>query len=510
MPREVEERRFLVRWMALGLLLILVAAFRSVGFHNADEHFQVLEFASAKLGRTPWSALPWEYTFRMRPWLQPALYTLGARSLAALGVEDPFAWALGFRLFSGLMAWLGLVGLAVCSGRWIAEPLARRLAIRALVLSYFVPYLAVRTSAESLSTSCVVLALCLIGLGGHLATPGVAFLTGVLLGLAAGLRYATAVAVVSTLAWLLLVGRAPARRLGWIFLGIASALALALAVDRWGYGEWTLAAWNYVFRNFGEGRAALEFGALPWYGYLFLLSRGPFAPLNLLLAGFVVVAWVRHPRHLLTWATAPLVLVHCAIAHKELRFLFPVAMLSPLLLGLAVGGVPWRRWARVLAGVAVALDLVGLAALCILPARPQVAFLRFVTRRFPTGLEAFLADARLAMGPGQVDPVFLRPAATRPPEVARGCRPRRLGRGGAESRRGVLGRAAGDRSLRLPRRLSLRPRVALAPRLARGRQEADRGVGPLPLQDRHPLAAGVGGSAVKARCRRGRSSLDED
>jgi hypothetical protein len=54
MPREVEERRFLARWMALGLLLIVVAAVRSVG-------------------------------------------------------------------------------LAVCSGRWLAEPSARRLAIRALV-----------------------------------------------------------------------------------------------------------------------------------------------------------------------------------------------------------------------------------------------------------------------------------------------------------------------------------------------------------------------------------------
>ena len=55
-----EERGFLTRWMALGLLLILVAALRSEGFHHPDEHFQVLEFAGAKLGRTPWSALPWE------------------------------------------------------------------------------------------------------------------------------------------------------------------------------------------------------------------------------------------------------------------------------------------------------------------------------------------------------------------------------------------------------------------------------------------------------------------
>ena len=409
MPREVEEHRFLARWMVLGLLLILVAAVQSVGFHNDDEHFQVLEFASAKLGRTPWSALTWEYSYRMRPWLQPALYTLGARALAAIGVESPFAWALCFRIFSGLVAWLGLVGLALCSGRWLAEPSARRLAIRALVLSYFVPYLAVRTSAESLSTSLVVLALCLIGLGADAAAPRLDLLAGGLLGLACGVRYATAVVVVSILAWLLLVGRAPARRLAGTLLGIAVALALGLVVDRWGYGEWTLPVWNYAWRNLGEDRAALEFGALPWYGYLFLLGHGPFAPLNLLLAGVGIVAWVRNPRHLLTWATAPLALVQCALAHKEVRFLFPIAMLSPLLLALAVGGVPWRRWMRVLAGVVVALDLVALAALSVLPARPQVAFLQFVARRFPDGLEAFQATPSSPWVRGKLTMYFYGP-----------------------------------------------------------------------------------------------------
>jgi hypothetical protein len=235
------------------------------------------------------------------------------------------------------------------------------------------------------------LALCLIGFRGYAATPVWGFLTGVLLGLGCGLRYATAVVVSSILAWLLLVARAPLRQVGWVLMGIAPALALGLAVDRWGYGEWTLPLWNYVLRNLGEDRAAVEFGSLPWYGYSFLLARGPFAPLNLLLAGTVVVAWVRHPRHLLTWATASVALVHCVIPHKELRFLFPIAMLSPLLLTLAVEGTRWRRWARVLAGGVVALDLVALAALCVLPAQPQVAFQRFVARRFPAGLSSFVA-----------------------------------------------------------------------------------------------------------------------
>jgi phosphatidylinositol glycan class B len=389
-----DDARFRARWMALGLLLILVAAWRSEGFLNADEHFQVLEFAGWKLGRTPVGALAWEHRERMRPWLQPGLYTLGARGLAALGVEDPFAWAFAFRLFSGLVAWLGLVGLSRCAERWFADEAARRLAVRALVLLYFVPFLAVRTSGESLSTSCFVLALCLVVLRGETARPGVAVVVGALLGLSFGLRYAAGVMVASLLAWMAIVGRAPARRMASVGLGLAAALALGVVVDRWGYGEWTLAPWNYVAANFGRDIAASRFGAEPWYGYAMLLARGPFGAINLLLALAAIVAWVRHPRHVLTWSTAPLALVHCAIAHKEARFLIPLAMLCGPLLALAVGAVPRRGWARWAAGALLAYDVAGLTALCLLPAQPAVPFQRFASRRFPGGAEALVASPR--------------------------------------------------------------------------------------------------------------------
>lgn len=104
-----------------------------------------------------------------------------------------------------------------------------------------------------------------------------------------------------------------------------------------------------------------------------------------------MVAWVRQPRHILTWACAPLALVHCAIAHKELRFLFPIAMLSPLLLALGLGVTVRRPWLRALAKGLLAYDLCGLVALSLLPAQPQVAFQRFVRHRFPQGLHAFVA-----------------------------------------------------------------------------------------------------------------------
>jgi len=395
--------------MALGLLLILLAAWRSEGFFNADEHFQILEFAGSKLDRTPATALPWEHHERMRPWLQPGLYTIGARSLAALGVDDPFSWAFAFRVFSGLLAWLGLVGLSRCAERWFADEAAQRMAVRALVLLYFVPFLAVRTSAESLSTSCFVLALCLVVLRGDARGPGIPVLVGVLLGLSFGLRYAAGVMVASLFAWMAIVARTPLRRVGWIAVGIAAALALAAVVDRWGYGEWTLAAWNYVRLNLGEDRAAGRFGAEPWYGYLMILARGPVGALNLILAAAAAVAWVRHPRHVLTWATAPLAVVHSAIAHKELRFLFPIAMLAAPLLVLAAGGLPRRWWARVVAAGVLACNLAGLALGCLLPAQPQVAFLRFASRRFPWGLEAFVASPRSPWVSGELTMWFYGP-----------------------------------------------------------------------------------------------------
>ncbi len=385
---------FRTRWLAVGLLLVLVAAWRSEGFLNADEHFQVLEFAGSKLGRTPVSALTWEYRERMRPWLQPGLYTVGAKGLSALGVNDPFEWAFAFRLFSGLTAWLGVVALSRCADRWFADSSARRFAVQALVLLYFAPFLAVRTSSESLSTSCFVLALCLVVLKGDRAGPGTALLTGVLLGLSTCLRYASGVMVASLLTWMVVEGRTPARRLAWVGGGIGLALAVAAAVDSWGYDAWTLAPWNYVAQNFGAGRAAREFGAEPWYGYLPILARGPFGPLNLTLAASAVVAWVRHPRHVLTWATAPLAIVLCAIAHKELRFLFPIAMLSAPLLVLAIGPLPRRAWGRAVAVALLAYDLVGLSGLCLLPARSVVPFQRFVSQRFPHGLEAFVVPSR--------------------------------------------------------------------------------------------------------------------
>lgn len=423
-----EWRRFLSRWLGLSLLLILVAAFHSTGFHHADEYFQTLEFVSAKLGRTPTVDLPWEFHHRMRPWLQPGLYYVMARAWTAVGVDNPFVWVWSFRLLSGVVAWLGLAGLALCAYGWFPDDEARRGAVRALCLLCFIPYLAVRTSSESLSTSCFVLALSLLVLGsrsGGEASPpvcprGLLLLVGVLSGLAVEFRYQVAILVAGLVAWAIAVAGIPFRRILWIVVGMAAATGLGALADRWGYGAWVLPPFHYLRENLWADRAAQQFGTYPWYGYLLLPLRNPLAPLAFILVLGMIFCWVRHPRHVLTWTAMPFFLVHSLVAHKELRFLFPIALLTPLFLLLSVAPMndrwdPWVRrvWAvrsRPFLRVVYGLNLAALAVFCLTPFTLEVNFQKFVYDHFPSGIEAYVLSPRSPYQHADLRMYLYRPA----------------------------------------------------------------------------------------------------
>ena len=408
--RDASWRGFVARWLGLSLSLVLVAAFQSDGFHHPDEYFQTLEFAGAKLGRTPVKDLPWEYAARMRAWLQPALYVLEARGMKAIGATDPFTWAFAFRLTSGLLAWLGIAGLALNLWRWLPDLDARRAAMRALALTWFIPYLAVRTSSESLAGSCLTLAVSLLSLSlrdrdtGPSSPSALAMaVVGLLLGVAFELRFAVGIAVLGVLAWAIVVGRVPAWRMLWAGCGLAAVLGLAAVVDRWGYGDWAFPPYEYALQNLVLGRAAAQFGTEPWYGYVTLATLGPAAPLVVLALAGAALGCIRNRRHVLTWASVPFFVAHCLIAHKELRFLFPLAAFVPVLIVLGFapsasseGGRLAQLWRLRHGSVGRALmvvNLLALAAFSLVPTRPQLGFQHFVRRNYPDGFSAYVLAA---------------------------------------------------------------------------------------------------------------------
>ena len=141
----------------------------SYGFFQFDEYYQITEFVSYKLGKTPPGELAWEFHQQIRPWTQPAIYYAAARGAMAVGIENPFTLSLFFRAISGLCGWAAIVSMMLTARVLFADRGVRRMAVIALALLWLIPYLAVRTSSESLSGDFFAIGFALLLLGSSAA-----------------------------------------------------------------------------------------------------------------------------------------------------------------------------------------------------------------------------------------------------------------------------------------------------------------------------------------------------
>lgn len=326
-------RVFVMRWMGVALAFHIIASWFSVGHHSVDEYFQILEFLSYKRGLTPVNDLAVEFHERMRPWMQPFIYGQMIRVWEFLGVQNPFIWAWSFRLGTGLLGWGATVGLALRAREWFSDPKAQRFCVLALALIWFFPALHVRPSSEGLSASAFLLGLVLLtGKSPRFTT---LLAGGAFLGLSFEARFQMGFMIAGLIAWMIIIARVPARKFLITLAGLALVFALGRWIDRWGYGEWVLSPWRYVEYNLLRGEVN-RYGRSPvWDVFRMSFTESwPFLGLTLAIAS--VVAWIRHPRHPLTWSQVPFFLVHEAIAHKELRFFFPIALAGPVLLTMSL------------------------------------------------------------------------------------------------------------------------------------------------------------------------------
>src|SRR5206468_11830243 len=110
--------------------------------------------------------------------------------------ENPFTLSTMFRAISGLCGWAAIMSMILAARVFFADRGVRRMAVIALALLWFIPYLAVRTSSESLSGDFFAIGVALLMLGSSAAEAGgrrfpiAALLTaGLCFGLAFDLRY---------------------------------------------------------------------------------------------------------------------------------------------------------------------------------------------------------------------------------------------------------------------------------------------------------------------------------
>jgi phosphatidylinositol glycan class B len=341
---DLDWTAFLKKWLLISLGLHLVAGLMSIGFYDMDEHFQIMEFVSYKLGQSPASALPHEFFENCRSWLQPSIYEAIARICKALGIVSPAFWAASFRIFSGFLGWLGLVGMALCAYRWFPEKKYRELSVKFGALLYFLPYLHARTSSENLGGTFFVLAISTLVLFLNekpsaryfqaQLSPLSAATSGLLLGFSFLSRFQMGFMIFGLGVWCLFIARIHLKSLIVVFLGLAVSIAFGALLDWRGAGVWTFSPYNYFF-SFQKAAASPHVGVFPWWGYFQFLA-GDVPLLGNLIAAGVIAGWIAKYRNPLTFATLPFVLVHMAIPHKEPRYLFPLISTVPLLLTFGV------------------------------------------------------------------------------------------------------------------------------------------------------------------------------
>lgn len=376
----------------------LVTAWFSATFYFPDEHYQILEFMGFKLGITPATELPWEFSVRIRPWFQPLVYFLIAKPVMLAGVKDMFVIAFILRLATGLFSLLALAAFARAILTTIAGEEEKRAFVRYLPLFGFLPYLFVRTSSETFSAAFFALGLAL-AIGGRSASR--LAVAGLLCGLAFESRYQSGLLGLGLFAWLAIIARARLPALAAFVGGGLVALIIGALADRWGYGQWVFPPLGYVDVNLLQGVAAHTYGREPVLAYLYLLPAQLFFAITLVLMAAMICMWLRNPRHPVSWATLPFVLAHVAIAHKEARFLFPLAILatsfpvlgfSPLLprwQGAFTRLWSWRN-ARP-ARVVTAISLLGMVYFAVYPfgVRPHMPMARYLYRHWQGPVYSF-------------------------------------------------------------------------------------------------------------------------
>ena len=345
----------------------------------ADETFQYLE-QGHRLAFGD-GIVPWEYHDGIRSWLLPGLLA-GLMRVGVLLGDGPQAYLTLIRsacvLLSLSVVWVGFrmaerrngLGSAVLAGGFCA-------------LWFDLVWFSPAVLTEMIAAHLVILA---IGLGDERAEPSQRALlaAGACLGLAACLRYQYGPAMAAIALW--------QYRLRWarwrpvLAGGVPVALIAGGLLDWITWGAPFQSTWLHFLRNTADGVGS-AMGVDPATYYLSYLDVALWpAPLLLLLA---VVGATRAPA--VGLAALATLLVHTAVPHKEVRFIYLTLTAAPILIALGVAALLERFGQRRPAWIAVLL--LGWAGLSWHGATGPALAGRWSFNR--PSIEAFLAASRL-------------------------------------------------------------------------------------------------------------------
>ncbi len=326
-------KRFDKKHYLFALFIVIVyavAAFNLVGYYHPDEHYQILEFAQFKMGKLPAADMPWEFNYAMRSSFQPWI-VIGIRDLT--GITNPYTLTLILRLLTAGLAIYSIIRFTrTVRSEW-KTPIYR-LFLGLSFLLWFLPYLNVRFSSETWAGLFFLLA-CAVVVKTQKTSVTAALLVGILLGLSFWCRFQVATMILGLLLWLIIIKK---ERLKMILALISSGILVLVAgvvVDYFFYGYWTFSFWNYYNMNIVHDMAS-GFGTMDGFTFLIRTVEAMTIPVGIIVVGCFIFLLLYKPRSFVLWCMIPLIVVHMAIPHKEVRFLFPIANFIPYIIATGV------------------------------------------------------------------------------------------------------------------------------------------------------------------------------
>lgn len=316
--------------IALSALFGIIASYFSLGYFHLDEHYQILEFLSYKLGTGSLQNLPWEFNAQIRPWVQPFVYFLMAKFFSVFGQVSPLLLERVLRLLSVVLFQYSLWKLyTYIAKEYLESENEKKFYKWFMALFWVFPFIAARISSEAVGGS-----LFFIGLIGTLEALKDKKLLSIALnsffiGLAVWIRFQIGAAVLGFLIWYIVFSKSfQLKSFVTIALGGLCAIAIGVLIDYWGYGQWVITPVKYFSRNILEGEAA-KHGVTPWWEYFYVAQKKLHPGVGIVFVVATLYFWVKKFKDVFGMTAICFFLMHMLTSHKELRFLIPLAWLLP-------------------------------------------------------------------------------------------------------------------------------------------------------------------------------------
>ena len=308
----------------VSLFVRIYASITSIAQIYPDEIFQTIEPAHKLVfGR---GITYWEFKYGARSWFFPGILAGTYKILDLIGVKDPLSINIGIKIFLSIFSSLAVSVVYLLFRKHGLPKKEAFLFTLPLAASYLLSYISVRTLSESASLPFMVFAVYFAS--NYIENERIKDLVFafVAAGIAFMIRFQTAAFSFGLALALFLTAKKRFRSsliFGFGFLGM---VALQGLLDIFTWGSFFKSFITYFDYNVLRG-VANKHGILPWYYYLsdIVKTFHPATWISTFLMMVIGAVNFKKNRHTILFFFPFLLffIVHCAIGHKEPRFVFP-------------------------------------------------------------------------------------------------------------------------------------------------------------------------------------------